>query len=76
MRNNKQERKIKKVNRMTTDSIKALMFDLEKGQTHTYTNSQGNETTKQGSSHASSKYYRHLKQELVQRLRGVVNGVY
>lgn len=64
---NKSDRKIKKINRMTNEEIKGLMFDLEKGQSHTYTNSQGNEVIKQGAPQTSSKYYRHLTEELQRR---------
>lgn len=67
MRRDKQERKIKKINRMTTEEIKSKMNSLDAGQSHTYTNKEGNEVTKTGSSHCNSKYYRHLAEELGRR---------
>lgn len=68
------EKKIQKINRMTNDQIKSKMLSLEEGQSHTYTNKEGNEVTKKGSPQTTSKYYIHLKEELTRRLTKTIDA--
>lgn len=73
MRNKDTDRKILKINRMTDAQLRDTIIRLESGQTHTYTNKEGNEVTKTGAPHTTSKYFQHLATEMETRVNRLLN---